>query len=210
MAAAIAEAISESGMSVPEAAERCGIPVSTLYRIVKDQTEPKFEQVMKIADGLDLPISRFAARAGRVGLSEDPAVYSPVVAIPVVDQEVSASLRGGVVVEHVYLPAEAVPERDRRSTIAVKVRGNCLAPAIVDGDTVIVNTDLTPESGNPVVANVEGTLHVKRLRVKQSGRWTLQSNEGEMDIEPWQVDGVVVGLYRGMAGRLKLDSGSVL
>ncbi len=202
VSAAIAEAIRERATSIPKVAAAAGIPTSTMYRIVRGETRRvSAEQIERIADALDVPQSRLTGRR----LAEDAVAYQPVVAIPVIDQEASASLRGGVVVEHVYLPAEAVPEHRRRNTLALKVRGDCLAPAIVDGDQVIVDIEKTPESGNPVVATIDGHLHVKRLKVLRSGRWQLTSNEGEMDVEPWQIDGVIVGLYRAMdATRLNL------
>ncbi len=202
VAAAIAEAIRERDTSVPKVAEAAGIPVSTMYRIVRGATKRiSAEQIERIADALDVPQSRLT---GRKTSDDDSPQYLPVIAIPVVDQEVSASLRGGVVVEHVYLPADAVPEHRRRNTIALRVRGDCLSPAIVDGDTVIVDTEMMPETGNPVVATIDGHLHVKRLKVLRSGKWFLTSNEGEMPVEPFQIDGVVVGLYRAMGSRLRL------
>lgn len=200
VSAAIAETIRERETSVPQVAAKAGIPTSTMYRIVRGQTKRiSADQIERIADALDVPQSRLTGRA----IAEEGASYEPVVAIPVIDQEVSASLRGGVVVEHVYLPADAVPENRRRNTIALRVRGDCLAPDIVNGDTVIVDTELSPESGNPVVATIEGALHVKRLKLLRSGRWMLVSNEGEMPVEPFQIDGVVVGLYRAMGLRLR-------
>lgn len=201
VAAAIAEAIRERDTSVPKVAEAAGIPVSTMYRIVRGTTKRVTQdQIERIADALDVPQSRLT---GRRGTAEDSPQYMPVIAIPVIDQEVSASLRGGVVVEHVYLPAGEVPEGHRRNTIALRVRGDCLSPAVVDGDTVIVDTEMAPESGNPVVATIDGHLHVKRLKVLRSGRWMLTSNEGELEVEPFQIDGVVVGLYRAMGPRLR-------
>ena len=204
MGAAIADVIRERDRTIPQVARGSGVPERTLYRIVRGETKSvKDQHLVKLAEELDVPLSRLVGP--RRGIAEDPGDYSPVVAVPVIDQEASASLRGGVVLDNIYLPNEAVPEHRRRDTLALRVRGNCLAPDIMDGDTVIVDLAATPESGNPVVASVDNLLHVKRLRVKSSGRWYLTSNEGELEIEPRQVDGVVVGLYRAMGPRLRMQ-----
>lgn len=201
--AAIAEVIREQARSVPDVARTSGVPERTLYRIVNGQTKSvKDRTLIALAEDLDVPLSRLTGQSG----SEVPDYgghYSPVVPIPVLDQQASASLRGGVVLDHTYLREQEIPSGRVRDIVGIQVRGDCLAPDIVDGDVVIVDLARNPESGNPVVARVDETLHIKRLRVKSTGRWFLASNEGEIPIEPRQVEGVVISLQRAMAPELR-------
>ena len=191
MGHAIRDAIREQGRSVSNVAKAVGHDPSWLYRIINGRRGITAIDLERLGDELDVQFRH----GGELREERSSYVAEPPTAIAVVDQEVSASLRGGVVVDHVYLSGRGrVPQH----IVAVKVRGDCLAPHIVDGDYVIVDTSRTAESGNPVVATVDGHLHVKRYRVKPSGATVLTSNEGEIAIQPWQIDGVVIALNRDM------------
>lgn len=185
---AIAEAISAKGWTVPRVARALKHDPSWLYRVIHGEIRIKAFDLEGIEELLDTQI-----RA--TGALREVAVAA--IPIEVIDQEVSASLRGGVVIDHVYLP-EGGPMANQQHIVALKVRGDCLSPEIVDGDYVIVDTSRTAENGNPVVATVDGQLHVKRFRVRANGRTVLASNEGEIPVSPRQIDGVVIGFWRGL------------
>lgn len=202
MAQAIAEAIADTGRSQADVARALGRTPAWLNRIVNGERGIKSPDLERLADELGVQVSDFYDRGVRPRrVAEGNASYlpGPLVAIPVVDQEASASLRGGMVVDQVFIDRAAAPAPDR--LVGVRVRGNCLAPDIVDGDIVVVDTSMSAEPGNPVVALVDGELHVKRYWIKGSGKHVLKSNEGEVEIEPWQIEGVVVSLHRQMEKR---------
>lgn len=196
MGKAIADAIVARGRSIPAVARAVGHDPSWLNRVVNGEIRIKAHDLEKIEELLDVQLS--ATDALREIAGSD---LSGTARIAVVDQEASASLRGGIVVDYVSFPASAMNPGDDQHVVALRVRGDCLSPDIVDGDYVIVDTTKTAESGNPVVAIIEGTLHVKRYRVRANGRTVLSSNEGEIPIEPRQIEGVVIGLWRQL-GRL--------
>jgi transcriptional regulator with XRE-family HTH domain len=197
MANAITELIKERGRTRADVAKALRRPPSWLYRILSGKHQIKAIDLQALADELDVPVSDLYPPELRQ-LAERAGVYVPLRPIPVIDQEASASLQGGVIVDHLYIRGTSASSDAPHNLVGVRVHGDCLSPWILDGDVVVVDTTRTPESGNPVVATVEGTLHVKRLRIRPSGRWSLVSNEGEIQIEPYQINGVVISLDRDL------------
>ena len=195
MASAIAQLIEERGRTRADVAKALRRPPSWLYRILSGKHQIKAIDLQALADELDVPVSDLYPPELRQ-LAERAGVHVPLRWIPVIDQEASASLQGGVIVDRIYIRGSVADAP--HNLVGVRVHGDCLSPWIIDGDVVVVDTNRTPESGNPVVATVEGTLHVKRLRIRPSGRWSLVSNEGEIGIEPYQINGVVISLDRDL------------
>jgi transcriptional regulator with XRE-family HTH domain len=52
----IKQRIKELGLTIPKAAERCGVPQSTLYSYVNEQRTPTITILKKISSGLGIPI----------------------------------------------------------------------------------------------------------------------------------------------------------
>jgi transcriptional regulator with XRE-family HTH domain len=196
MADAIVQLIKERGRTRADVAKAINKPPSWLYRILSGKHRIKADDLQALADELDVPVASLYPPDLRQ-IAERAGVYVGLRPIPVVDQEASASLQGGVIVDYIYVRGPGTGSAPH-NLVGVRVHGDCLAPWIIDGDVVVVDTTRTPESGNPVVATVDGTLHVKRLRIRPSGRWTLVSNEGEIAIEPYQINGVVISLDRDL------------
>ena len=171
MASAITQLIHERGRTRANVAKALRRPPSWIYRITSGKHEIKAIDLQALADELDVPITALYPPDLRQ-LAERAGVHVDLQPIPVIDQEASASLQGGVTVDHMYIRGTGSGKAPH-NLIGVRVHGDCLAPWIIDGDVVVVDTTRTPESGNPVVATVDGALHVKRLRIRPSGRWTL-------------------------------------
>jgi len=74
---------------------------------------------------------------------------------------------------------------------AYRVKGLCLEPEIKDGDTLIVDTSLAPQSGNLVVVIIEGSPSVKRYRSYPDGKKWLENNDGRYTPESVHLHGVV-------------------
>jgi repressor LexA len=101
--------------------------------------------------------------------------------------------------ETVAVPAAMVRRPD---TFVLQVRGDSMRDeGILDGDLVVVESRPTAESGETVVAVVEGAATVKRFHRERGGRIRLQpANESYrpmlLDGRDVEVRGVVVGLLR--------------
>jgi repressor LexA len=104
--------------------------------------------------------------------------------------------------EKVAVPENLVP---RQSSFVLKVRGDSMRDdGILDGDLIIVESRLNAESGETVVAVINGEATVKRFHRERNGKVRLQpANERlapiicrERDVE---IRGVIVGLMRRYA-----------
>ncbi len=82
----------------------------------------------------------------------------------------------------------------------LRVNGKSMQNAgILDGDLVVVRSQTTADSGQVVVALIEGDATVKRLVVKDGVRYLKAENPAFTDIFPegdWSVQGRVVALMR--------------
>lgn len=129
---------------------------------------------------------------------------SPLVAIPFFSSgQVSASLlkEGATQVgEQVYWQRDpGVPANHR--VFGVRAIGGCLAPRIEDGDILHVDLDATPTEGDVVFLDLEGEPNVKQFRRRVTvinGRemWVLHCNDGDLQVEPIQVRGVVLSAQK--------------
>src|SRR4029077_11615679 len=89
-----------------------------------------------------------------------------------------------------------------RNVFALRVRGTSMIDeGIRDGDYLIVEPRETAESGQTVVAEVDGGVTVKRLFREKTGRLRLQPANPEMlplvvPAERVRIVGAVIGVFR--------------
>jgi repressor LexA len=130
------------------------------------------------------------------------AVELPLLGVAAAGRPIEAVLEG----EHVNVPEELVR---RAESFALRVSGDSMKDeGILDGDLVVVESRATAESGETVVAVIEGAATIKRFHREPGGRVRLQpANELVAPIicdeNAVEVRGVVVGLMRryGAAAR---------
>jgi DNA polymerase V len=90
------------------------------------------------------------------------------------------------------------------ATFLVRVKGDSMKDAgIHSGDTLIVDRSQEPQSGDVVVAVVNGNLAVKRLRVEEDGVRLLSENEkyDPVDVgenEQFRIWGVVTSVVHSV------------
>ena len=89
------------------------------------------------------------------------------------------------------------------ATFMMRVSGESMKEAgILDGDLVVVDRSVRPQSGQAVVAICDGEMTLKRLRLLKGGRMTLQAENPEFpelvicEGTPAEIWGVVVGVVR--------------
>ena len=130
-----------------------------------------------------------------------PQPVSQAIALPLLGR-----VAAGVPIEAIEVkdtlsvPAEFV--RRPHQTFALRVKGQSMIDeGILDGDFIVVEQQLTAESGETVVAVVNGEATVKKFHRERGGRIRLQPANSEMkplyvrekDLE---VRGVVVAVLR--------------
>ena len=79
---------------------------------------------------------------------------------------------------------------------AYHVKGLCLNPDVRDGDTVVVNTGLTPSNGDLVICIIDGEASIKRFREGEYGEKRLEDNDGKYQPENVYMHGVVIEISR--------------
>jgi len=90
----------------------------------------------------------------------------------------------GEILEYIYIPRTGT---GKVNYVGVKAKGYCLAPDILDGDTLIIDQDAAPEIGKTILCYHNGHEHPQLFRlVKKS-----QAKDCE-------IYGVVVGIFRRM------------
>ena len=104
--------------------------------------------------------------------------------------------------DHIEVPAWMVGDGDN---FVLRVRGDSMiGDGILDGDLVVVRKQVTAETGQTVVALLDGEATVKRL-VRRAGRVELHPANPAMtplvveDGETFRIEGVVVGVIRHLA-----------
>jgi len=130
------------------------------------------------------------------------AVELPLLGVAAAGRPIEAVLEG----ERVCVPEELVR---RSESFALRVSGDSMKDeGILDGDLVVVESRATAESGETVVAVIEGEATIKRFHRETGGRIRLQPANTQVapiicDENSVEVRGIVVGLMRryGTAAR---------
>ena len=100
------------------------------------------------------------------------------VSIPVVEKVVTAGL-GGQVLDYVYMARPRLEGRQLENLVALQVRGQSMAPELMDGDYVILELGSPPAPGKLVVATRGEESFVRRYEIRD-GVPVLVSNDGQV------------------------------
>lgn len=180
------------GLTKYRLAKITGVSETYIYRIERGLIEnPRRDTLQKLALGLGIPVARLIGESSPVDtwqlVEQSLKAYIPVYA------EVGAGIEGVGPIDYVAVTrSRAAPETLR----AYRISGLCLEPEIRPGDTVIVDTALSPASGDLVVVIVEGRASIKRYKEDgNGGRW-LEDNEGQYQPDGARIHGVVLEYVR--------------
>lgn len=100
--------------------------------------------------------------------------------------------------DYVYL--EPGYETDGRY-IAIRVKGRSMEPELHDGDTVILDTEATPDVGELVVATVGDDVYVKELRRKGEHLVLVGRDKREIPADDAKIEGVAIQTIRALRRR---------
>jgi transcriptional regulator with XRE-family HTH domain len=186
----------EAGLSQRELAKRSDIAREYINQLEAGKTKSiTLRTAAALAKGLGKPASVFfgespglamTPRTSLADLELSIKAYIPVYA------EVSTG--PGTIVDYVACTvAKPAPETLR----AYRTKGLCLAPEVIEGDVLIVDTALSPTNGDLCVVLIMDQASVKRYREDGNGKKWLENNNGTYQPEEVVLHGIVVGLYRG-------------
>jgi SOS-response transcriptional repressor LexA len=192
--------LQEKGMSQRRLALLSGVDREYINQMVNGKVQSTtLATARKLASGLGVSPSLFFGDVQSPETALSDLEVSIKAYIPVFG-EVSA----GEGIEPIDYVASTRQRAAPATLRAYRVKGLCLEPEIRDGDTVIVDTALTPQSGDLVVVIVEGKASVKRYKetaAVSEGKAEykyLENNGGHYRPEDVHLVGVVTEVNRKM------------
>ncbi len=148
-------------LSQADLAKKLGLGPSTISMYEVGKREPDFETEELIADFFNVDLNTLR------GMDVEADPERKCVRIPVYGK-----VAAGVPIEAVenVIDYEEIPTTWRGKYAALKVKGDSMAPRMQDGDVIIVKLQDDAESGDVVVALINGEeATVKRLIKHQDG-----------------------------------------
>jgi len=191
IATRIKQAREEMGMSQQELGRLFGCSDVNISRIERGIVSIDISDLERMAQILGRPLDWFLSdkiepmprppEAALADLEVSIKAYIPVYA------EVCAG-EGIEPIDYVAITrSRPAPETLR----AYRVKGLCLEPEVKEGDTVIVDTALTPQHGDLVVVIIDGQASIKRYKTDY-----LENNHGQFRPDEVYLHGVVVEVSR--------------
>jgi len=203
----ILDALARHGWKPMDLARASGVNHPTLSKIMNMRVQASAESCEKLAPLLGVTLEELLALAGRGPAAGRPPTRDELLErllavdateVPMYDVTASASPSRSILndtpADYAYLPERRRYARGRIKGITV--RGNCLAPHILDGDQVFIDTQAEYQDGDLVLAVVDDALHLKRLRGSGDG-WILMPDNDEPGI-PVVAGVVILGAYMGL------------
>ena len=152
-----------------EFAKAIGVPYSSLTDWINGNTYPRIDKIQKMADYFHIEKSDLVEPRNSNKKSES-------IRIPVLGR-----IAAGIpleMIEDIVDWEEVDAETAKQGEIfALKIKGNSMEPRIVDGDVVILHRQEDAESGDIVIAAVNGDeATCKRLRKYKDGIELIPNN----------------------------------
>lgn len=138
----------EKGLKDIDVARKAGFPRSCLTSWKQGVSKPKYENLMKIADVLGVSVEYLMT--GGKAISTTNGVSIPILGFVAAGIPVSAIT--DIIGEVTISPAVA----KKGEHFALKIHGDSMEPLINDGDIVVVRSQQTADSGDIVIAQVDG------------------------------------------------------
>lgn len=156
----------ELGLRYDDLAEKAGVSKRTIEDIFRGYTTaPRIDTVEAIERALGIneknPLAKQGGRGVKIPVYGEIAAGIPIEAIEdIIDFE------------------EITPEMAASGEyIALSVKGDSMAPRILEGDVVIIRRQETIESGEVAAVMVNGdSATLKRVRYADNGLWLLGNN----------------------------------
>lgn len=188
--------LAQKGIKASHVAKATAIPPSTFTDWKKGRSKPKADKIKKIADYLNVN------KDWLEGVSDNPVVQTKKGNIINVLGDVAA----GIPIEAVenIIDTEEIPQQlaNTGEFFGLRIKGDSMQPTICEGDTVIVKKQNDAESGDIVIALVNGDSATCKKLVKYDEGISLVSfnpmyepmifNKKDIKTKPVKIIGKVV------------------
>lgn len=157
-------------------AQKSGVPIATLQRILKGTTNPGLERLQAIVDAIEVPIEAIVGDADQGGA---------FVEVPIADIHVAAG-SGRFALDEATIGSWPFPRAwieanwPRTKLRVVYVSGDSQEPVLRDGDAVLVDVSPTVGSDGMHVIRLDDALLIKRLQV-EGAQFRLKSHNPAYD-----------------------------
>lgn len=191
----VREARKRRGLKQGELATLAGVSASFISRLEDGQYKvTSQESLQSLARALNMKVEQLTAAAfskkavtqyirpqGIGDLARDlQSIETNFIEVPIV-----AELHmPGEILEYIYIPRAG---SGKVNYVGVKAKGYCLAPDILDGDTLIIDKDAASEIGKTILCYHNGHEHPQLFKLKRA-----------LQIKDCEIYGVVVGIFRRM------------
>ena len=194
----------ENKISQKKLGEYLGVSQNAVFNWENGKTEPSAEMITKISEYFNI------APAYLMGWEEHEQLPSPHYKRKGIVINVYGRVSAGVpieMIEDIIDTEEIDPEMAKTGTFfGLKIRGDSMTPRIEDGDIVIVRQQEDAESGDIVIATINGDeATCKRLRKFRDGIELIANNpnyeplfftDNEIIEKPIKIIGKVMELRR--------------
>ena len=123
------------------------------------------------------------------------SISESLVAVPVYGMEAHAGFASGSIHDYVY--SNPPPTAVSRRLAALRVRGDCLVPDVMDGYLIVVDGERTAQPGDIIVISDGEEVNVCRLELRD-GKPVATNNDGTLDLEQVTIEGVVIQISRDL------------
>ncbi len=174
------------GLSQSELASRVNVSDLTVSRIERGKAGIELDQLPKWAEALKQTLDYFLSPTQKLPQWElIPSLRN----LPLQAQGISFGT-GTPMTDDVRVPDADVP---RENIFALRALGDCLAPEVNEGDSVIVDINKTPrKDGDLVVVQRDNEYLCKRYRKRNGQEW-LEANGGvRIEVKDVLIRGTVI------------------
>lgn len=178
------------GLTRYRLAKNSGVAESYIYRIENDEIKnPRRDTLQKIAGGFPIPVVEIIGET------------MPVDTWQLVEQSLKAYIpvfnriheEGMEPIDYVVSTRARIPPETLRG---YRIEGLFLEPEIRDGDTLIVDSAITPTHGDLVLVEIDGGIAIERYSKDGEGHESLADNEGSYQPEDVTIYGVITEYNR--------------
>jgi len=178
------------GVTKYRLAKLSGVSQTYIYRIERGEIKnPRRDTLQTLAQGLNITVAQLIGETEPVDtwhlVEQSLKAYIPVYAgIYEVGMEA---------IDYVVCTRSRIPPETLRG---YRIEGLSLDPEIRDGDTLIVDSALTPHNGDLVLASESGLVMIGRFVEDAAGGQWLESDSGQRQWEDVLPHGVIVEYVR--------------
>lgn len=190
----------EKGLYQKDVASFLGVDRTTYVKYELGKSTPNHDIIAMLADFYGVSVDYII---GRTNLRSEPTTSNAGVKIPVL-----GNVQAGIPVEAIedIIDYEEITQEmaSRGEFFALQVRGDSMEPKFSEGDVVIVKKQSTADSGDIVIALVNGDdATIKKLKYASDGIYLLPLNPSyeplffskeDIELLPVTICGVVVEL----------------